>query len=87
MQLQFIRPGKPVENAFIESFNGRLRDEFLNVEVFGSLEEVRDKSESWKYDYNTARPHSSIDDKTPLEFAKNVKKGLQITEILNKVLA
>ena len=87
VQLQFIRPGKPIENAFIESFNGRLRDEFLNVEVFGSLEEVRGKSETWKWDYNTKRPHSSIDGKTPTEFAGNIKLGLQKANFLNLALA
>lgn len=87
VQLQFIRPGKPIENAFIESFNGRLRDEFLNVDVFGTLEEVRHKLEAWKYDYNTARPHGSIDGKTPLEYAKQVNLGLQITKNLNQLLA
>ena len=87
VKLQFIRPGKPVENAFIESFNGRLRDEFLNVETFATLEEVRAKLEAWKYDYNTARPHGSIDGKTPLEYAKQVNLGLQTTKNLNQLLA
>jgi putative transposase len=87
VQLQFIRPGKPIENAFIESFNGRLRDEFLNVDVFGTLEEVRVKLEAWKYDYNTARPHGSIDGKTPLEYAKQVNLGLQTAKNLNRLLA
>ena len=87
VKLQFIRPGKPIENAFIESFNGRLRDEFLNVDVFGTLEEVRHKLEAWKYDYNTARPHGSIDGKTPLEYAKMLNLGLQTTKNLNQLLA
>ncbi len=87
VKLQFIRPGKPVENAFIESFNGRLRDEFLNVDVFGTLEEVRVKLEAWKYDYNTARPHGSIDGQTPLEFARKLNSGLQTAKILNQLLA
>ncbi len=87
VKLQFIRPGKPTENAFIESFNGRLRDEFLNVDVFETLGEVRDKLEAWKYDYNTARPHGSIDGKTPLEYAKQVNLGLQTTKNLNQRLA
>lgn len=87
VKLQFIRPGKPVENAFIESFNGRLRDELLNVDVFGTLEDVRAKLDAWKYDYNTARPHGSIDGKTPLEYAKQVNLGLQTTKNLNQLLA
>ena len=52
IQLDFIRPGKPVENSYIESFNGRLRDECLNVEVFFTLADVRDKLECWRQDYN-----------------------------------
>lgn len=87
VKIQFIRPGKPVENAFIKSFNGRLRDELLNVDVFGTLEDVRAKLDAWKYDYNTARPHGSIDGKTPLEYAKQVNLGLQTTKNLNQLLA
>ena len=69
VHLDFIRPGKPVENGFIESFNGRLRDECLNVEVFFTLEDVREKLERWRQDYNLARPHSALDDDTPASFA------------------
>lgn len=69
IQLDFIRPGKPVENGFIESFNGRLRDECLNVEVFFTLAEVREKLAQWRKDYNCLRPHSSLHDKTPVAFA------------------
>jgi len=75
VQLDFIRPGKPVENAFIESFNGRLRDEFLNTNLFGSLEDVRKKLEAWRIDYNTERPHSSIGNLAPEEFARQQKQG------------
>jgi len=60
VQLDFIRPGKPVENAFIESFNGRLRDECLNVHQFASLAEAQDIIEAWRMDYNHHRPHSSL---------------------------
>ena len=70
VKLDFIRPGKPVQNGFIESFNGRLRDECLNVEVFFDLEDAREKIERWRQDYNTNRPHSSLDDRTPAEFAR-----------------
>jgi putative transposase len=69
IQLDFIRPGKPVENGFIESFNGRLRDECLNVEVFFTLEEVREKLARWQEDYNLARPHSALQDQAPAIFA------------------
>lgn len=65
----FIRPGKPVENGYIESFNGRLRDECLNGEVFFSLVDARAKLEQWRRDYNEKRPHSALADRTPAEFA------------------
>jgi putative transposase len=68
VKLDFIRPGKPVENAFIESFNGRLRDECLNVEVFFDIGDARRKLEQWRTDFNHCRPHSSLDDRTPAEF-------------------
>jgi putative transposase len=70
VKLDFIRPGRPVENAFIESFNGRLRDECLNGELFMSLDDARQKIETWRRDYNLARPHSSLGDRTPEEFAR-----------------
>jgi Integrase core domain len=56
----YIEPGKPVQNAFIESFNGRLRDEFLNENLFTSLMQARQAREEWRCDYNLVRPHSSI---------------------------
>lgn len=68
VQLDFIRPGKPVENAFIESFNGRLRDECLNVHQFTSLAEAQHIIEAWRLDYNQRRPHSSLGHLTPNEF-------------------
>jgi len=70
VKLDFIRPGKPVQNGFIESFNGRLRDECLNLEVFFDLADARQKIERWRQDYNTNRPHSSLADRTPAEFAQ-----------------
>jgi putative transposase len=69
VQLDFIRPGKPVENGFVESFNGRLRDECLNTEVFFDIPDARMKLERWQTDFNQSRPHSSLDDRTPAEFA------------------
>jgi hypothetical protein len=68
VQLDFIRPGRPVENSYIESFNGRLRDECLNVEVFFTIA-VREKLERWRKDYNQVRPHSALDDQSPQTFA------------------
>jgi putative transposase len=69
VHLDFIRPGRPVENGYIESFNGRLRDECLNVEVFFTLADARQKLEHWRQDYNHQRPHSALADRTPAEFA------------------
>jgi len=69
VQLDFIRPGRPVENSYIESFNGRLRDECLNVEVFFTIVDVREKLERWRMDYNQVRPHSALDDQSPRAFA------------------
>jgi len=65
----YIAPGKPVQNAFIESFNGRLRDELLNETLFRSLPQARVVLEAWRGDYNTERPHSSLGWQTPLAFA------------------
>jgi putative transposase len=67
--LHFIEPGKPVQNAFIESFNGKFRDECLNQNWFVSLEDARRVIEAWRMDYNTVRPHSSLRYLTPEEFA------------------
>ncbi len=70
VKLDFIQPGKPMENAFIESFNGRFRDECLNENWFLSLQEAREIIEHWRIDYNQNRPHGSLDGLTPDEFAK-----------------
>jgi len=69
VQLDFIRPGKPVENAYIESFNGKLRDECLNTNQFVSLDDAKAKIEAWRRDYNEHRPHGSLGHLTPAEFA------------------
>jgi putative transposase len=65
----FIRPGKPVENSYIESFNGWPRDECLNVEVSFTLADLRDKLECCRQDYNQVRPHSALRDHAPALFA------------------
>jgi putative transposase len=70
VQLDFIRPGKPTENAFIESFNGRLRDECLNAFDFVSLEDAQTRIEHWRQDYNHQRPHGALGKLTPSEFAR-----------------
>jgi putative transposase len=69
VKLDFTHPGKPTENGHIESFNGRLRDECLNVNQFVSLEDARRQIEHWRIDYNAHRPHSSLGNLTPSEFA------------------
>ena len=70
IKLNFIRPGKPVENAFAESFNGRLRDECLNTNWFLSVSHAREIIEDWRLDYNEVRPHSSLNGRTPKEFVE-----------------
>jgi len=86
VKLDFIRPGRPVENAFIESFNGRLRDECLNTQVFLSLEDARAKLEAWRRDYNTRRPHSSIGNLSPSEFVKTKIAAIENPENLNPTM-
>jgi len=73
--MDFSRPGKPTDNAFIESFNGSLRDECLNVHWFLSLEDAQGKIEHWRQEYNHFRPHSSLNNLTPAEFVRNHQKG------------
>ena len=68
--LEFSRPGKPTDNAFIESFNGSFRDECLNAHWFLSFQNAKEKIESWREEYNMFRPHSSLGDLTPLQFAE-----------------
>ncbi len=72
IKLNFIRPGKPVENAFAESFNGRLRDECLNINWFMSIKHAREVIESWRQDYIEVRPHSSLKGRSPKEYAEAV---------------
>jgi putative transposase len=70
VELAFSRPGRPTDNAFAESFIGSLRDECLHVNWFLSLQDACDKVEKWRLDYNSFRPHSSLGDLTPNEFAR-----------------
>ena len=67
--LDFSRPGKPTDNAFVESFNGRLRDECLNAHWFLSLADAKSKIEAWRRQYNESRPHTALGWLTPQEFA------------------
>ena len=71
VKLDFIRPGKPIENAYIESFNSRLRQECLDENWFTSVEDAMIKIEAWRKDYNEYRPHSSLGDETPRRFAED----------------
>lgn len=68
VELRFIQPGKPVQNAYVESFNGKFRDECLNEHWFLGLDEAREVIEEWRQDYNEFRPHSSLDNLTPEQF-------------------
>jgi putative transposase len=70
VKLNFIRPDKPIENAFVESFNGRFRDECLNTNWFLSVKHAREVIEEWRRDYNEVRPHSSLKGNTPREYAE-----------------
>ncbi len=68
--LLHIQPGRPMQNGYIESFNGRLRDECLNASWFVNLNDAKQKIENWRKEYNAERPHSSLDYRTPEEFAR-----------------
>ena len=65
----YIAPGKPMQNAFVESFNGKLRDECLNEHIFGNLAEARKIVETWRINYNTQRPHTSLGGLAPAVYA------------------
>jgi len=67
--LRFIRPGKPIENAYVESFNGHFRDECLNEHWFRIIAEAQTLIEAWRLDYNTVRPHYSLQQQTPSAYA------------------
>ena len=75
VEWHYIAPGKPMQNGFVESFNGRLRDECLNEHLFTNLNEARQFIEEWRIDYNTNRPHSSLNGLTPTEFAARPDQG------------
>jgi putative transposase len=69
VRIDFSRPGKPTDNAFIETFNGSLRDECLNLHWFETINEARSLIEAWRTDYNESRPHMALGNKTPMEYA------------------
>ena len=70
IEWHYIAPGKPQQNAFVESFNGRLRDELLNETLFTSLGHVREALAAWRIDYNTVRPHSRLGNLPPSDYAR-----------------
>ena len=74
VEWHYIAPGKPMQNGFVESFNGRLRDECLNEHLFQSYRHAREIIEAWRTDYNLNRPHTSLDGLTPHEFAIRSRK-------------
>lgn len=74
VKLRFIQPGKPTQNAYIESFNGKFREECLNENVFVSLQNAQKIIETWRLDYNLERPHSSLNGMAPTEFARTFEK-------------
>ncbi|MBB5343375.1 putative transposase [Edaphobacter lichenicola] len=72
VKIDFSRPGKPTDNAFVESFNGTFRSECLNIHWFMDLKEAKQLIEAWRQEYNESRPHASLDDRTPSEFASQI---------------
>ncbi len=86
VQLDFIRPGKPVENGLIESFNGRLRDECLNVHLFWTIDDARQILGMWRDDYNRLRPHGALGQLTPMEYAAKAWKQRQTSPQDQEVL-
>ena len=79
LEWHYIAPGKPTQNAFVESFNGRLRDELVNETLFGSLAHAREALAAWKDDYNTVRPHSGLGNLPPEDYARLSAPGMQQT--------
>ena len=72
VKIDFSRPGKPTDNAYIESFNGTLRTECLDTHWFVTLEEAKERIEAWQREYNESRPHRALGERTPNEFAREV---------------
>ncbi len=75
VELRLIQPGKPTQNGFIESFNGRFRNECLNEHGFSDVSHARKTISEWRQDYNECRPHSTLNYQTPSEFAASRRKG------------
>jgi len=77
--LDFIRPGKPTENARVERFNGSFRRELFDCYVFRSLSEVKEKVDEWKYDYNHHRPHEALDNLSPIKFLQRHNQNKKLS--------
>lgn len=73
VRIDFSRPGKPTDNCYVETFNGSLRDECLNVHWFESLGQAREIIEAWRHDYNESRPHMALADVAPREYARQAR--------------
>ena len=85
VKIHFSRPGKPTDNAYVESFNGTLRAECLDTHWFGTLAEAQESIEAWRKEYNESRPHRALGERTPNEFANEIVArrdliGLQTAE-------
>jgi len=78
VRIDFSRPGKPTDNAFIESFNGTFRSECLSAHWFGSIGEARQLIETWRQEYNESRPHRALDQRTPREFARQIALSCEV---------
>ena len=85
VKLEFIQPGRPVQNAFIESFNGTFRDDCLNLHWFVSLDDARRAIEVWRRDYNEKRPHSSLGRLTPREFGERCSRNEGLNTVTSTV--
>ncbi len=86
IKLDFIDPGKPVQNCFVESFNGRVREECLNLHWFIDLSDARQTVASWMREYNQERQHSSLGKRTPHEFAERWRSAMETAENANSAL-
>jgi putative transposase len=79
VKIEFSRPGKPTDNAFVESFNGTFRDECLNAHWFASLENARMQIDGWRIEYNESRHHSALGEIPPAEFARRYRASSSMT--------
>ncbi|MCC5972358.1 MAG: transposase, partial [Pararhodobacter sp.] len=78
IEWHYIAPGKPMQNGFVESFNGRMRDEFLNETAFRNLAHARDLIAAWVDDYNTQRPHSALGYEMPDDYARTLTTAIGV---------